>query len=265
MANLSISNIAWSQENDEKYYELMREMGFSGLEIAPTRIFPEDPYARCNDAKVWSERLFSEYGLKIPSMQSIWYGRQEHIFGPKHERDILVEYTKDAIRFAESIGCNNLVFGCPKNRNLPEGITEDEAVGFFRTIGDYAFEHGTAIGMEANPAIYNTNYINTTESALHLIEAVDSKGFLLNLDIGTMVENEEDLSVLAGKSHLINHVHISEPWLKSIVKRELHKKLKGFLEENEYSKYISIEMGKPEDIETIEASMEYIKRVFDNE
>ena len=45
--------------------------------------------------------------------------------------------------------------------------------------------------MEANPAIYNTNYINTTQEALDLIREVGSDGFRLNLDVGTMLENGE--------------------------------------------------------------------------
>ena len=53
------------------------------------------------------------------------------------------------------------------------------AIGFFKELGDYAFSKNTVIGMEANPAIYNTNFINDTKSAIELIEMVDSKGFLL--------------------------------------------------------------------------------------
>ena len=43
--NLSISNIAWDKENDEKVYKLMKENGFSGLEIAPTRVYITSKYA----------------------------------------------------------------------------------------------------------------------------------------------------------------------------------------------------------------------------
>ena len=42
--NFSISNIGWTAENDELVYSIMAESSFAGLEIAPTRIFPENPY-----------------------------------------------------------------------------------------------------------------------------------------------------------------------------------------------------------------------------
>ena len=47
---LSISNIAWGMENEQKAYSLIKDYGFTGLEIAPTRIFPNDPYIRLNEA-----------------------------------------------------------------------------------------------------------------------------------------------------------------------------------------------------------------------
>ena len=77
---LSISNIGWVSESDEQIYKIMKKLDFQGLEIAPTRIFPESPYDKSEDAKKWSESLKKEYGFCVPSMQSIWYGRQEKIF-----------------------------------------------------------------------------------------------------------------------------------------------------------------------------------------
>ena len=78
---LSISNIAWSSENDIEMYRFLQEMGFQGIEIAPTRVFPFSPYDNISDAKVWAETLQKKYSLLIPSMQSIWFGHSEKIFG----------------------------------------------------------------------------------------------------------------------------------------------------------------------------------------
>lgn len=259
---LSISNIGWADENDQQVYDLMKKYGFQGLEIAPTRIFPERPYDKDSEAEAWRRKLKDKYGFHVPSMQSIWYGRQEHIFGSNDERKFLLEYTTKAIDFASVIDCKNLVFGCPRNRTMPDDADENVAIAFFKKLGDYAYSKGTAIGMEANSPIYNTNYINDTESALELIEKVDSKGFLLNLDLGTVIQNEEELSKLAGRVNLINHVHISEPGLKPIEERKLHSELKDMLEKEGYSRYISIEMGKVENLTILEEKMSYIRRIF---
>lgn len=259
---LSISNIGWDVSNDTAVYKLMKKWGYSGLEIAPTRIFPKEPYAKLKEAGLWAEKINKEYGFFISSMQSVWYGRQEKIFGSKEEQNILLDYTKQAIEFAAAIGCKNIVFGCPKNRNLPDGADPSAAVAFFRELGDYAQENGTVIGMEANPPIYNTNYINDTISALELIRKVDSKGFLLNLDVGTMIQNEEDVSELIDNVRLINHVHISEPGLKPIEQRNLHNELLKILRDGDYNGYISIEMGKTRDLYIIEDKLQYIRNIF---
>lgn len=259
---LSISNIGWESTQDELVYEWMRNSSFSGLEIAPTRVISERPYDKIAEIVAWKQCLEEKYGFVIPSMQSIWYGRQEKIFGTKEERMILFEYTKKAIDFASAIGCKNLVFGCPRNRVLPEGANPDSAICFFKELGDYAYQKGTTIGMEPNPLIYNTNYINDTNSAFELVQNVNSKGFLLNLDIGTMIYNKECIHKLEGNVKYINHVHISEPGLKVIEKRKLHKELYEVLNQEGYQGFVSIEMGKGANILLVRETMEYIKELF---
>ncbi|MBQ3164382.1 MAG: sugar phosphate isomerase/epimerase [Lachnospiraceae bacterium] len=261
---LAISNIAWAVEQDEQMYGLMKEIGYEGLEIAPTRIFPQNPYENLKAALKWQQELEKKYGFKVPSMQSIWFGRQEKIFGSEQEREILSTYTKKAIDFAATIGCKNLVFGCPRNRVVPEGMSKEFALPFFKELSMYAAEKGTVIGMEANPPIYNTNYINDTKEALELLKQVEVPGFGLNLDVGTMICNHEAVEILEGYVEGISHVHISEPGLKPLEKRGLHKELAAFLKENAYSGFVSIEMGKQEVFEktALEEIMCYVKEIF---
>lgn len=261
---LAISNIAWAVEQDAKMYERMKRLGYEGLEIAPTRIFPKNPYEKLEQAAKWQQALAAEYGFCVPSMQSIWFGRQEKIFGSKEEQESLLGYTKKAIDFAAAIGCKNLVFGCPRNRAVPDGVSSALATPFFKELGVYAASRKTAVGMEANPPIYNTNYINDTKSALELIEQVEEEGFLLNLDVGTMIYHGEAVEVLEGRSKQISHVHISEPGLKPIEKRNLHKELAQFLRENAYEGFVSVEMGRQEIFEAaaLEEIMCYVKEIF---
>lgn len=240
----------------------MNSFGFEGLEIAPTRIFPENPYGKLAEAREWKSRLTDVYGFQVPSMQSIWYGRTECIFKSQFDRAVLTDYTKKAVDFASAIGCRNLVFGCPKNRTRMSYYDPKVAVTFFREIGEYAASKNTVIGMEANPPIYQTNFINTTQSAIELIEEVDSKGFKLNLDLGAVIENREDICELKGKVDLISHVHVSEPGLVPIERRALHYNVRELLMSEGYSGYVSIEMAKTDSIATVKNSMEYVKEIF---
>lgn len=259
---ISASNIGWKKEYDDQMYIWMKNNGLSGLEIAPTRVFTEKPYDKCKEAKIWADRLKDEYGLKISSMQSIWYGRNENIFASKEERESLIEYTKSAIEFADAIDCSNLVFGCPRNRNVPEGTDVSVAEEFFGILGEYAYKAGTVIAMEANPPIYNTNYCNTTRQAIELVKRVGSPGFRLNLDVGTMIANDESIVDLDGNVDIINHVHISEPGLAVVKRRTMHGELKTLLEKSSYEKYISLEMKTQEDIQEIKEPIMYIEELF---
>ena len=71
-------------------------------------------------AALFGGYLLNRWGLRVPSMQSIWYGRTGSIFDPAQAEDLLA-YTGQAFAFAHALNCPSLVFGCPKNRFLPEG------------------------------------------------------------------------------------------------------------------------------------------------
>ena len=256
---LSISNIAWAAENDAEMYQFLKESGFQGLEIAPTRIFTETPYDKLSEAKEWAGELRKKYGLEVPSMQSIWYGHQEKIFGTKEERKVLIDYTKKAIDFAEVIGCKNLVFGNPKNRDTDDVPGNySTAIEFFREIGDYALEHNTTIAIEANPVIYSTHFLNTTEQAVEMAYKCGSEGVKVNVDLGTIIYNEEDINYLKQITDYINHVHISEPGLKPVEHRVLHSQVLSILKEIGYEGFISIEMGRLSGIESVQGVINYL-------
>lgn len=259
---LSISNIAWSKNSDEDMYLFLQEQEYSGLEIAPTRIFEENPYEKLDEAKQFAIELKKRYGLKVSSMQSIWFGRNENIFGSVDERDELFKYTKKAIRFAEACGCSNLVFGCPKNRIIKDSKDYSISVDFFRNLGEYAKLHETNISIEPNPRIYNTNFINYTEEAFQLVSDVDSDGFNVNIDLGTIIYNKEDLSWVESNLNKVNHIHISEPNLQEINIRGIHREFAEKLKINNYNKYVSIEMKNNENIELVRDIAKEIKKIF---
>ena len=263
--NLSISNIAWGEEDDTNMYRFLKDNGFNGLEIAPTRIFPDKPYEHNNEAKEWAHRLKENYGLVISSMQSIWYGRDEKIFSDRRSRNELIEYTTKAVTFAEAIECKNLVFGNPRNRDTLN-VAQDypTAIEFFHTIGEIASEHHTAIAIEANPVIYNTHFINYTEQAVELAYKSNSKGIRVNADLGTIIYNNEDMEYLKTVTEYINHIHISEPGLKLIEDRkQLHSTLIAIAKEYMPNIFVSIEMGKQK-ISDVKSTIEYINDLVRN-
>ncbi|MBQ8995509.1 MAG: sugar phosphate isomerase/epimerase [Oscillospiraceae bacterium] len=255
---LSISNIAWSAEFDSIVYPKMMEYGFSGLEIAPTRIYPELPYDHTHEFKQYCQDLNEHLGLRISSMQSILNVRNENLFEVDGAGKLL-DYLEKAFSFGESAGGCNLVFGCPKNRIMPVDKDLEDAYNFFETASVMALEHNCVLALEANPPIYGTNFINTTSEAFDFARNIP--GLKVNLDFGTILDRGEDLSRMKDNLYLVNHVHISEPGLVPVQRRKEHEELASLLKDVDYDGYVSIEM-KRTDLETIDNTMDYIRRVF---
>lgn len=252
--NLAISNIAWSAEHDEEMYTFLQASGFTGLEIAPTRIFPDSPYKKLSQAKQFSEALYCKYGLNVCSMQSIWYGMTQNIFGTDEDRAFLLDYTKQAVDFAEVVGCRNLVFGCPQNRVIHSDDFLPLAYEFFNNIAHYAAGHHTVIALEPNPPYYNTNFINTIGEAFDFCRQINNPGLTVNVDLGTSIHYGDSIDFLNDNIDIVSHIHISEPMLAPIQKRDLHLQLKKL----HYDRYFSIEMGNKNDIGLLKDTINYI-------
>ena len=259
---LSASNIAWSAEQDDRFCRLMRDLGFIGLEIAPTRWFPREPYSHCAEAALMARQLREKYGLCISSMQSIWYGRTENIAASAGERQTLLAYTAEALRFANAVGCRNLVFGCPKNRAVRQAEQAETVIEFLEEAAALAEKLGIVIALEPNPPIYQTNFANTTPEALAIVRRISSPGLMVNLDFGTLAENRESPDIPAEDLCSVHHVHVSEPMLRPVVRRPEHDALRRALERSGYDGFVSLEMGNPGSPEPAEQALRDLAEVF---
>lgn len=263
MYKRSISNLAWGKEYDTEMYQFLSDNNFEGVEIAPSRIFGDNPYSMTNEARIFKNELINQYNLEISSMQSIWFGKNENIFRSSDERNRMFEYSKRAIEFANILNCNNLVFGCPKNRYIPDNMNKNSchsvAIEFFNKIGDYAKTNNVIFSIEANPTFYNTNFINTTSEAIDLIKEIDNDGIKLNFDLGTVKINKESLDEFSSIIEYINHIHISEPELKEVKKDDYNSSFIAMVSKMNYNKYISLEM-KTQEIEIVKNCAMLLKK-----
>ena len=256
---LAISNIAWQQSDDEEIYTAMQHCGFTGLEIAPTRIFPSEPYENLTGAALFGGYLRNRWGFHVPSLQSIWYGLEGNIFDPA-DTERLLDYTAQAFQFAHTVNCPSLVFGCPKNRMRPLGADDAAAEAFFMQAGNLASRYGVRLAIEANPPIY-TNYLNGTAEAFVLVKRLDNPGLAVNLDLSTMLAQGENLQDFLMDLSYVSHIHISEPGLAPIQPRPVHRELALLLGAVGYRGAVSVEMART-DADTVKRTMAYIAEVF---
>ena len=85
-----------------------------------------------------------------------------------------------------------------------------------------------------------------------MIYKVSSEGVKLNVDLGTIIYNKEDIRYLRQVAEVINHIHISE-------RRDMHKQLFALLKDIDYQHFVSIEMGNKDSIEDVVRVLEYVK------
>lgn len=257
---LAASNIGWKKEDDDRIYAKMKALGYTGLEIAPTRIFETQPYDRLNAAALFAGYIWQQYGFTIPSMQSILNGRGENLFDPAGAQ-ALTGYLDKAYAFARACRCGSLVFGCPRNRSIPEGKTIFDADDFFRENGYLAARQGVTLALETVPPCYNTNLLNRTADTFQYVRHLNTEGLSVNLDLGAMLTNGEMLADIVNDLALVSHIHISEPGLAPIRPRSIHRELALLLKGLGYTGFVSIEM-KTTDADTMEAALEYVAEVF---
>jgi len=261
---LAMSAIAWEPPEDEAAALILREHGFEGVELAPTKIFPRPDAA--TDAEVAACReAWERRGLRVVAMQALLFGRPElTVFGEARERTL--EYLSGVARLGARLGAGALVFGSPRNRArgaLPAAEAWRSAVGFFRALGSAAAEAGTCVCIEPNPPRYGADFVTTSEEALRLVEEVASPGFGLHLDAACALLAGEDFPARLRKSaHVLRHVHLSEPDLAPVRKGgglDLPA-ISAALRDVGYSGWISVEM-KPAGLEALRAAAELAARL----
>lgn len=240
---LAASNLAWDIKDDNKIIDKLKMLNYNAIEIAPTKIVSENPYDNIDKFIKYKNSI----GMNICSLQSIWYGKNVEVFKNEDNLKEMILYTKQAIDLASSLNCNNLVFGNPKFRNINNKYEYELALKFFKEVSKYAFEKNVYIALEANPSIYDTNFINDSKSCFEFIKNLNLNGLKVNYDIGTALTNNENIDVIDENIDLINHVHISMPYLKPIIIEEKIINIINKLKNNNYDKYVSIEMGQIDD------------------
>ncbi|MBZ4689233.1 MAG: hypothetical protein JG765_484 [Cereibacter sp.] len=265
---LAVSNIAWSPAHRAAVYDMLQTHGVRGLEIAPGLFFDRsaDPFAPTEEELAQAVHEARRAGLELVSMQALLFGAEgAALFGSPAEREAFRSAMLRAIALAGRLSIPNLVFGSPRQRVVPEGMTEAEAqelaLRSFAELGDAARRAGTKLGVEANPAVYGTNFLTTLEEADAFVARLDHPAVTLILDLGAMHMNgafPRIADCVAGLTSPISHVHVSEPHLAP-APADAGQAATALtaLSRRGYCGWVSIEMKQPPEpvVATLEAAL----------
>jgi len=269
------SNIAWPPRDVDAACRILADAGFTGLEIAPGLLFDGagDPVRPTDIELEQGLAPVRAAGLHIVSMQSLLFGvAGASLFGEPHERETLIAAMRSVITLAGRLGAGSLVFGSPRQRIRPEGMSPSQAdaiaLDVFRRLADDAAAVGSRIAMEFNPPDYGGNFICTAREAIAFAEAANHPGLGICLDIGALHmtgEFAEIDALVASHCALIAHVHISEPHLAPAPAREADvRAVIHALQRHGYQRAVSIEMRAgtgpdgPEALMTLRRSVDLV-------
>lgn len=259
---LAISNIAWDEVEQEEVLELLRNHGVTGMEVAPTKLWPKWLGANEADAKTVADRLLSA-GFRVPALQAVLFGRPElHVFGTDQSRQALLEHLSRVSILARGLGAKVLVFGSPRNRDrgsLSPREAFTQAVHFFRRAAAACESNSTVLCIEPNPEGYGCNFVTRWQEAAELVKAVNHPGFGLHLDTGCIhMAGDDPEDAVRCCADLIRHFHVSEPQLADLSQPVVdHERVARALHEIGYGHWVSLEMRRPHPaIRRIRASVE---------
>lgn len=217
---IAISNIAWVVEEDDLVAELLAKHGVDAIDIAPGKYFPNPDLATDEDIEK-VKAYWAEKGIEITGMQSLLFGTQGlNVFGTADIQSKLLSHLDSICRIAGKLGSSRLVFGSPKNRDrsgLSDAQALEQAMQFFRRLGDIAQANGVIICLEPNPTCYGANFMTSSQEAFDVVKAINHPAIKMQLDTGAITINQESIAqVVSAAQSEIGHIHISEPNLSVI-------------------------------------------------
>jgi D-psicose/D-tagatose/L-ribulose 3-epimerase len=267
---LTVSNIAWPADEEQDVATELAALGVTAVEIAPTKVFT-DPLA-VEDCELERYLAFwADHGIAVVAFQSMLFGHPElTIFDDAKTRARTVDHLTGFIELAGRMGATALVFGSPKNRRMPAGMSREQADAIaaevFAELGDTAGANGTVFCLEPNPVDYDCNFVVNAREGGELVARVDNAGFGLHLDTAGMTLAGDDLYEAITTHPQIRHFHISAPFLGELDETAVdYARSAAALETIGYSGNVSIEMrpGAPgESAQRVRRAVEVARRFY---
>jgi sugar phosphate isomerase/epimerase len=240
--------LAWKKEEDLLVRDLLLEQKIYNIDIVPLHVV--ETLETISDSHKNYKRFWSDVGIEILGMQSLFYERRETLFfSDKKTVKETLAYFERVSELAYSLGCRSLVFGSPKQRNLSaDSVSIEEIKIFFKEMSKICKKYDQIVCLEPNSNLYGTNFLTSTREVAEFIDLLADDNIRMNFDTGCDLMNGEDpVRSFEEFGHYVQHVHISAPQLKRIDEFTLdHKNFSRILKKSNYSGGVSIEMLRDE-------------------
>ena len=239
---LSADLTSWASDADEQSWQTMQALGYTGLELPPERVFPEETYAHLTGATLFTGYLYQSFGLQVaalrPSLPNL-----RGVPAPVAAQ-LLEESIESVCRFAAACRCNTLVLPC---ETVP-----DET--FLNRCGVLAARYQCTLALEPRGDV-------STLLLCRLLKMLGIPGLAVSLHTGVLLAQGESVSALVEYLPLISHVRLCEPDGGVLQAQGLYRELALLLTGLGYQGWVSVQM-QPDTPDQLKQSLEYAASLF---
>jgi len=254
-----------------KITKFVSSLGYNGIEIAPFTF--AESVTEIKSAKRKEIKITAAYdNLEIVGIHWLLTSPRGLSITCKDKsiRKKTVNYLKALVDFCHDLGGKIMVFGSPKQRNIPKGTNWKTAFDFakdcFFELLPAAEKAGVIIVLEPLGR-KETNFINTADEALKIIKEINHPNFQLHLDVKAMSDEKKEIpEIIESAKGFLSHFHANDPNLSGPGFGKVdYKPIRRALEKIGYDRYISVEVFDFTAGEKIIAqkSLGYLKKIFE--
>ena len=156
--------------------------------------------------------LLDECNLKSEVMNG-FFPADVRMTGDDKDYEKLKSYLDNLLPKAKKLGCEFVVFGSPRSRNIPEGYPREKAWEELKKgvtiFSEKALPFGIRIGLEPLQ-LKGCNILNTVPEAVQMAKELNLKNVALIADYYQMISDDEPPENLVTYASFIEHIHMSE-------------------------------------------------------
>lgn len=233
----------------EKQCRTIAEIGYRGIEVAPFSLSNHVFEITTNDRKRYRQ-VAEDNGLEIIGLHWLLAKTEGlHLASPEHDvQEATSQYLIELGNLCYDLGGDLLVFGSPQQRSLLSGVTKEQAMDYatitLQNVLPRLAEHEVKFCLEPL-TMRETDFINTCEEAVELIERVDYPNLRLHQDVKAMLGQEEKSipELIRRFQNRLTHFHANDTNLLGPGMGETdYEPIFSALKEIDYSGWVSVEV-----------------------
>lgn len=265
---LSVSNIAWNNEELAEHLSLLHDLGCEGVELAPSCIWPEPILASTQERHILREKI-ERSGLELVGFHALLFTRPDlQLFADRASYASTIEYLTRLAELCADLNGRVLILGSPRNRVLhghDYGQCLQWAEDAFLSVAQSCAKLGVIFCIE--PLAPNeTEFIMSAREGAELVARVSHPNFRLHLDAKALISTGEDLDqILDQYGRLLQHFHVGDPGLAPPGSTGVdHAPFGRALRRTGYQEYVSIEMRREQgdSREAVRKSVAYVMKNY---